>query len=198
MKGNFPLLSLIKAIFLSLQGSSFNEVRSSLLHLTHQLHGCTTQTLSKQLAQGSAWFTERQCPWRPKRHVCPEVHSVDHIQTKWECLGGILSTCRWPSTISFINVLFLLRRFIDLKGQLPIFGLKTKGNQGYSEEVQAGVFRLNSDSQWASSLALGEPGTVKDSGDKATTGLHLSFLMPRSVQQAELALCGEMPVRSRL
>lgn len=63
MKGNFPLLSLIKAIFLSLQGYSFDEVRSSLLHLRHQLHGCTTQTLSKQLAQRSAWFTERRCPW---------------------------------------------------------------------------------------------------------------------------------------
>lgn len=42
--------------------------------------------------------------------------------------------------VSFINVLFLFRRFIDLKGQLPIPGLKNQGNQGYSEETQAGVF----------------------------------------------------------
>lgn len=55
-------------------------------------------------------------------------------------LGGDTVNMQVTSTISFINVLFLLRRFIDLKGQLPIFGLKTKGNQGYPEEVQAGVF----------------------------------------------------------
>lgn len=172
MKGNFPLLSLIKAIFLSLQGYSFDEVRS--LSAPPQAPAAWMHHPNAFKAAGSEiclvyW---KAVSLKPKRYVCPEVHSVDHIQTKRECLGEILSTCRWPSTISFINVLFLLRRFIDLKGQLPIFGLKTKGNQGYPEEVQAGVFWLNSDSQWASSLTLGKLGTVKDSGEKAATGLH--------------------------
>lgn len=147
MKGNFPLLSLIKAIFLSLQGYSFNEVSSSLLHLMHQLHGCTTQTLSKQLAQRSAWFTERRCPWRPKRHVCPEVHSVDHIQTKWECLGRYCQhagdQAPSPSLMSFSflgDLLIWKDNFPSLDSRLKeIKVILKKSKQGCSDWTQIPV-----------------------------------------------------------
>lgn len=64
--------------------------------------------------------------------------SAEHIQTKRECLGGDSVSMQVTNhPVAFINVLFLT--FIDLKGQLPIFGLKKKGNEGCSQEAQAGV-----------------------------------------------------------
>lgn len=84
--------------------------------------------------------------------------SVDHIQTKWECLGGDSVNMQVTNhPVSFSNVLFLFR-FIDLKEQFPMLGLRNKGNQDYPEEVHAGVLSLNFDSQWAISLTLGRLG----------------------------------------
>lgn len=73
--------------------------------------------------------------------------SVDHIQTKWEYVGGDSVNMQVNNhPVSFINVLFHFR-FVDLKGQLPMLGLRNKGNQDYPEEAHAGALSPNLDSQ---------------------------------------------------
>lgn len=144
MKENLPLLNLIKTIFLSCGATHPMKLGLSPPHPTYQLHACMVHsTLSKQLAQRSACFS-----WKEVSLKAPGTcHRAQLATFKLNviALRETMSTCWWLAThsVSFINVLFLFR-FIDQKGQLPIFRFN-KGNQGYSEEAQAELLWLNSD-----------------------------------------------------
>lgn len=197
MKENFPLLNLIKTIFLSLWGYSFNEARS-VSTPSHAPAACMVHsTLSKRLAQRSACFGWKEVSLKAQG-TCHRAQLAT-FKLNVRAFRETMSTCWWLAThsLSFINVLFFFREFIDQKGQLPIFRFNDKRNQSYSEEAQAELFWLNSDFPVSKQSNFTETSGWEGFQGKITIGLNQSFRTLGLHSKQCWALCDETPGRGR-
>lgn len=89
-KGNFPLLSIIKPIFLSLPGYSLDEVKSvSSTPLRISCVACPNRNLSKQLAGLD------KMKYSPKAGKGVPYSLVYQLQPKWRAVSGQRISSRW-------------------------------------------------------------------------------------------------------